>query len=199
MPAFTAENKLAVYSSYVASYEIAKLKKAHTIGEDLLMSAMKKFAKIMIGEKESKKLNAVSLSNNTWKRHIVDMSDDVLKQILSQVKESPIYSIQLDKSTDIAHLPQLSVVIRYIYNADVSKDLLFCKALKLHTKGKALAFLHDKGIAHRDLKPANILCETADKVFVYPWEIFYIFVISAGFMVDLSCAFVLSGVSCENL
>ena len=37
MTKFTTENKLAVYSSYVASYQIAKQKKAHTIGEDLLM------------------------------------------------------------------------------------------------------------------------------------------------------------------
>ena len=136
MTAFTAENKLAVYSSYVASYQIAKQKKAHTIGEDLLMPVMKEVVKIMIGEKESKKLNAVSLSNNTVKRRIVDMSDDVLEQILIQVKESPFYSIQLDESTDIAGLPQLSVFIRYINNAAVSEDLLFCKALKLYTKGE---------------------------------------------------------------
>ena len=48
--AFTAENKLAVYS-YVASYEIAKQKNTHTIGEDLLMSVMKKVVKIMNSQK----------------------------------------------------------------------------------------------------------------------------------------------------
>ena len=54
MTSFTADNKLAVYSSYAASYQIAKQKKAHTIGEDLLMPVMKKVVKIMIGEKEYK-------------------------------------------------------------------------------------------------------------------------------------------------
>ena len=29
---------------------------------------------------------------------------------------------------------------------------------------KALAFLHQKGVAHRDLKPENILCERTDQV-----------------------------------
>ena len=54
MIAFTAENKLTVYSSYVASYEVAKQKKPHIIGEDLLMPIiMKKVVEIMIGEKES--------------------------------------------------------------------------------------------------------------------------------------------------
>ena len=71
MTKFTTENKLAVYSSYVTSYHIAKKKKAHIIGEDLLMLFMKKAAKIMIGEKKSKKLNAVSLSNSKVKRRIM--------------------------------------------------------------------------------------------------------------------------------
>jgi len=34
---------------------------------------------MLLGEKESKELNAVSLSNSTVKRCIVDMSDDVLQ------------------------------------------------------------------------------------------------------------------------
>ena len=76
MTKFTTENKLAVHFSYVALYQIAKQKKAHRIGEDLLMPVMKKVVKIMIGAKESKKLNAVSLSNNTVERRIADMSTD---------------------------------------------------------------------------------------------------------------------------
>ena len=54
MTKFATENKLAVYSSYVASYQIAKQKKDHTIGEDLLMPVMKEVVKIVIGEKERK-------------------------------------------------------------------------------------------------------------------------------------------------
>ena len=136
MTSFTAENILAVYSSYAASYQLAKQKKAHTIGEHLLMPVMKEVVKIMIDEKESKKLDAVSLSNNTVKRRMASISNDVLQQIVHQVEKSPLYSIQLDKSTDIAGLPHLSVFIRYINNATISEDFLFCKALKLHTKGE---------------------------------------------------------------
>ena len=64
------------------------------------MPVMKEVVKIMIGEKESKKLNPVSLSKNTVKKRIVDMSNYVLEQILTYVKESPFYSIQLDECTD---------------------------------------------------------------------------------------------------
>ena len=100
------------------------------------MPVMKEVVKVMIGEKECKKLDAVSFSNNTLKRRIADMSNDVLQQIvlIHQVKKS-LYSIQLDESTDIAGLPQLSVFIRYINNATTSEHFLFCKALKLHKKG----------------------------------------------------------------
>ena len=135
MTSFTVENKLVVNSLYAASCQIVKQKKAHTIGEDLLMPVIKVF-KIIIGEKECKKLDAVSLSNNTVKRSITDMSNDVLQQIVHQVKKSSLYLIQLYESTDIAGLPQLSVFIRYINNATISENFLFCTALKLHTKGE---------------------------------------------------------------
>ena len=57
------------------------------------MPVMNEVVKIMIGEKESKKLDAVSLSNNTVKRRIAEMSNDVFQQIVHQVKTSPLYSI----------------------------------------------------------------------------------------------------------
>ena len=79
MTKFTTENKLALYFSFVASFQIPRQKEAHTIGGDLLMAVMKEVVKIMIGEKENEKLNAVLLSNNTVKRRIADMSDNVLE------------------------------------------------------------------------------------------------------------------------
>ena len=105
MKVFTTVNKSAVYASYIASYEIAKQKKVHTIGEKLILPVMKKVVKIMIRKKESEKSNALSLSNNTVKRRIEDMSGDVLNQIVNQAKASPFYAIQLDESTDVAGFP----------------------------------------------------------------------------------------------
>ena len=46
------------------------------------MPVMKEVVEIMIGEKEFKKLDAVSLLNNTLKRCLADMSNDVLQQIV---------------------------------------------------------------------------------------------------------------------
>ena len=124
LTAFTEVNKSAVYSSYVASYQIAKQKKSHSIGEKLLMPVLKDVVKIMIGERESKILDSVSLSATTVKRWILDMSHDVLEQIIGHVNTSPFYLIQLDESTDIADLPQLSLFIRYISNGEALEEPL---------------------------------------------------------------------------
>ena len=152
LTSFTEVNKSAVYSSYVASYQIAKQKKSHSIGEKLSMPVMKDVIKIMIGERESKILDSISLSATTVKRRILDMSHDVLEQIIGQVNTSPFYAIQLDESTDIAGLPQLSLFILYISNGEVLEELLSCKALQLHTRGEDIfkiidGFFHDNSIS----------------------------------------------------
>ena len=56
-----------------------------------------------------KKLDSISLSVSTVEQRIIDMSNDVLKQIVSQVHASLFDTMQLDESTDIAGLRQLSV------------------------------------------------------------------------------------------
>ena len=66
-----------------------------------LLSVIKEVVTLMCGEKEAKKLNSLSLSNDTVKRRIQEMSHDVLVQVLERVKESPFFAIQLDESTDI--------------------------------------------------------------------------------------------------
>ena len=72
----------------------------------------------MIGENERKKLDSVSLFATTAKQRILDLSHDVLQQIVSHMNTSPFYAIQLNEFPDIAGLTQLSVFIRYISNGE---------------------------------------------------------------------------------
>ena len=50
---------------YKVSRMIAKQKKAHTIGENLVLPAAKVMVRCVFGDESVKKLNSISLSNNT--------------------------------------------------------------------------------------------------------------------------------------
>ncbi|XP_065668077.1 zinc finger BED domain-containing protein 5-like [Hydra vulgaris] len=67
----------------------------------------------MIGTEYVTKLNAISLSNDSVHRRIADMSADIIDQIFQEIKAAPlpIFSIQLDKSTDVANCSQLLVYV----------------------------------------------------------------------------------------
>ncbi|CAJ0945397.1 unnamed protein product, partial [Ranitomeya imitator] len=73
-------NVAAVEASYLVALRIARAMKPHTIGEDLLLPAAKDIVRVIIGNEYVQKLNAISLSNDTVRRRIEDMSADILDQ-----------------------------------------------------------------------------------------------------------------------
>ena len=79
------------------------------------------------------KLETVSLSNNTVKNRIGEMSIDIADQVISGVKDLKFgFSMQLDKSTDITNSAQLLVCVRYSTH-DVKAELLMSKELSSPT------------------------------------------------------------------
>jgi hypothetical protein len=80
-------------------------------------------------------LRPLSLSNDTIRRRNQDMAYDILSQVVDEIKSCPsgMFSIQLDESTDVTHLAQLLVYVRYVYNDDTKTEFLFCKPLKTTT------------------------------------------------------------------
>ena len=72
----------------------------------------------MLGEDNVKKLAPLSISNDTVHRRIVDMSEDVKLQVVSEMKTAPLglFSIQLDESTGVASCAQLICFARYIHD-----------------------------------------------------------------------------------
>ena len=57
---------------------------------------------IVLGEASAKKMQRVSLSNTTIQRCMSKMSMDVKEQVLIEIKASPLFSFQLDESTDVS-------------------------------------------------------------------------------------------------
>ena len=79
------KSKDVVPASYEIALLVAEQKQPHTIAESL---GAKILVKRVFGEQAIAKLNAVSLLDNTIKRRIEEMSDDIADQILAEIKES---------------------------------------------------------------------------------------------------------------
>ena len=63
------------------------------------------------------------------------MSANVKQQVINEIKASPMFSLQLDKSTAVASYSQLLVFVRYVHTEDVKEEFLNCKVL--HSKTMA--------------------------------------------------------------
>ena len=92
--------------------------------------------RIVLGDKHEKSLKAISLSNNTVKRQIAAMSEDIKEQVITEINKSVfgLFSIQLDESVDVSSVSQLMVFVCYAVGTSVKKELLFCSALNTSTK-----------------------------------------------------------------
>ena len=102
--------------------------KAHTIVENLVLPTAKIPVRNLIGEKEAEKLNSGSLFNDTVRRRIHDMSDDISDQVTTAVRASKYgFVMQLDESTDVTNCSQLVVYVRFTENDIVKIELLMSK------------------------------------------------------------------------
>ena len=112
--AATTMQKLILMASYRAAYLIAKSKKVHNIGENLIKPCLVKISNVLLGNEAARKLNKISMSDNSVKRRIEDMSNNILAQMVHGVKKSafPI-ALQLDESTDVACVSQLLIFVCY--------------------------------------------------------------------------------------
>ena len=79
----------------------------------------------VMGEEKSNTLKKISLSNDTVKKRISEMSQDILLQVVEEVRSSPRFSLQLDESIDISSCAQLLVYARYIFENNVKVQCLF--------------------------------------------------------------------------
>ncbi|XP_028659076.1 protein FAM200B-like [Erpetoichthys calabaricus] len=145
----TAVNEKALKASYIMPMRIAKSKKAHTVAESLIMPAALEICEIMLGKEDSRKLLSIPVSNDTIRRRICDMSNDIQLQLVERLQSST-FAIQLDESTDIAGQAQLLVYVRYCFDNDVVEDFLSCKPVPLRTTGEDIfAMLNDFFIANK--------------------------------------------------
>jgi hypothetical protein len=155
---YQQKNAVAVEASYLVAQRIAKVKKPHTTAEELILPCAKDIVSVMMGSDYLISSQPLSLSDETIKRRIQDMAYDILSQAIDEVKSCPssMFSIQLHESTDVTHLAQLLVYVRYVYNDDIKTEFLLCKPLETTTTSRdifkvASNFFEEHGIEWKNL------------------------------------------------
>ena len=127
-------------SLFHASYEVTSLcakknNKPHSVAEKLVKLCGMEMAKSLLWLEAKKKLSLVPLSNDIITSRICNMCEDILQQVITDVKASPIkVSLQLHESTDVSLCSQLLVFARYVKEKEVVEEFLFCEPLKTTTK-----------------------------------------------------------------
>ena len=94
-------------------------------------------AKIVLGKEAEKKLQQVAVSNDVIHNRTINMSCDILEQVVADIKASPVkISLQVDESTDVSNCCQLLAVVRYMKEKKVEEHFLFCQSLKTTAQAK---------------------------------------------------------------
>lgn len=132
------KNQQATIASYQVSLHIAKKGAAHTVGEELILPAAKIISGALFTEKHTKRINEVALSNTTVKRRIEEMADNVKEAMITRLKQSDFFALQLDESTDVADMAMLSAFVRFEFDGKIDEELLFCKSLPTTTTGEEI-------------------------------------------------------------
>ena len=109
--------------------------KPHTIAETLILPACSAVIKTMFGSEAEKEVKKIPVSDSTISRRIHDMSEDIEETVCASVKESEMFALQVDESTDIGGKAQLSAFIRYIHDVKIVDQFFCCKELEQTTTG----------------------------------------------------------------
>ena len=110
----------------------------------------------MIGPGAKKKIQPLSMSNDTIRRRIDDMAADVCQQVCSEIKQSKLQaSIQLDESTDITFEYHLIAFARYKKNKKMKKEFLFCNTLSATTTAADIKAAVDSFVVANELSWQN--------------------------------------------
>ena len=88
---------------------------------------------LVLGKESSSKISKTTLSDNTVKARIDEMVQDIREQVAEKIRMSPMFAIQCDETTDVAHCSQLLVFARYISDNAIEEEMLLCRPLETTT------------------------------------------------------------------
>ena len=145
------QNVREMIASYKFSMLIAKRGLPFTVGESLLVPAIKEVISTVMEKDPTPVLQAVPLSDSTVKRRIDEMGANI-EEKLCEVLRKTTFSLQLDETTTSDNNALLMAYVRYIADGKIMEELLFCKCLETDPKGQTIFqtlsdYLQDKSIS----------------------------------------------------
>jgi len=155
-------NDKCLEASFKISYRIAKSGFPHNLGENIILPSIIDTVGIICGSKYEHLLQSIPLSDNTVKRRIDMMAEDIEKRLIQRVKNSNMYSLQLDETTDIKNLSQLLVYVRYIHEGVVEEEMLFCRPLSTTTKAEDIFFVLNTYMENNSIRWDNCISVCTD-------------------------------------
>ena len=82
--------------------EIIALKsKSHVFAEPVILPAIKKVMKIMLGDKTEREVGKTLLLNNTIQRRILDLSDNIEESVISKFQKACLLSKLMNPLTSV--------------------------------------------------------------------------------------------------
>ena len=117
----------------------------------------------VLGKQSSKKLEAISLSNDTIRLRITKVVDDISSGLISKLKSClhDMFSIQLDESTNI--VSHLLVFVQWASVTSIEKTILFCSPLQNTTRAVDILQKMDDYFKTWNLKWENLCSVCTDE------------------------------------
>lgn len=118
------------------AHEIAKCKKPFNIAETLVKPCLIAVADEMFGVGANAKIESIPLSRRTITRRVDAIAVDIEQQMCAQIKQSGIFALQFDESTDVANEAILLGFARYIKGEQIVEEMFCFHSLEAHTTGE---------------------------------------------------------------
>lgn len=135
----TTQTDSGLIASYNISLLIAKCGQPFTIGEKLVLPAIKEVISTVMERDPTQVLKSIPLSNDTVARRIDEMGADTEEQLCAILRDSP-FSLQLDETTTSDNNALLMAYVRYraSNSQEMAEEFLFSKYLDTDTKGQTI-------------------------------------------------------------
>ncbi|KAI5152824.1 hypothetical protein ENBRE01_3037 [Enteropsectra breve] len=148
-------------ASYNLSLLIAKSGKPHTIGEEIILPAVKEVLENVLHKPAGEILDKISLSNDTVQKRIDEMADYIEESLCEYLKRVQ-FSIQLDESTLPNNKSILLSFVRFIKDEKICEELLFVKELQTDTRGRSIFNILKNFFEEKEIPFKNILSVATD-------------------------------------